>query len=160
MTWAKITLAVELKYSTIFPIWSLRNCKFLQWICAFENFFNYSGGIALRWFFLLYSNLAGNQFAGNLPYSISTMPNLKYLWVFLHPGLDFTLEYVSLQGINDFFFLAHAETLIITNYKETSVMYFPTFIVCQNCKCFVGIVRWVLILCIKIPHFCCSLCFE
>jgi len=40
-------------------------------------------------------NLAGNQFGGNLPYSISTMSNLKYLSVPLHPGVGFTLEYVS-----------------------------------------------------------------
>jgi hypothetical protein len=27
------------------------------------------------------SNLAGNQFTGNVPYSISTMPKLQYMWV-------------------------------------------------------------------------------
>ena len=140
VTWAKTALAVETKYSTIFPIWSLKNCKFVRWIVLS----NYSGSMTVRRFLLLCSNLAGNQFGGNLPYSISTMNNLKYLWVPLHPGVDFTLEYVSSGRAKWFFFLACAETLTITNYKEIFPMYFPAFIVWQNCKCFVGIVRWVL----------------
>lgn len=145
VTWARTVLVVGAKYSTIFPIWSLRNCKLPQRIHAFVILSNYSGGMTVWGFFLLRSNLAGNQFGGNLPYSISTMTNLKYLWVSFRPGVDFTLEYVSSGSAKWIFFLAFAETSTITNYKETSPMYFPAFIVWQMCKYFVGIVRWVLI---------------
>jgi hypothetical protein len=66
-----------------------------------------------------------------------------------------------LEGLNDFFFLACAETLTVTTYKEISPMYFPAFIVWQNCKYFVGIVRWVLICVVKFLIFCSfSFCFA
>ena len=53
------------------------------WFCSFYEAVTFIAN-ALTVRFIRCSNLAKNNLTGNLPYSISTMPSLSYLWVPSH----------------------------------------------------------------------------
>lgn len=122
-TWAKTISVVANRFHTIFQIRSLKDCKYLD--AGMHNLSHLM--ICHLSKLLICSNLAGNQFSGTVPYSISTMPKLKYLWVhFLFTKNWICIKfYVHVWRANGFFYV-YIETLITTSYQEISLTYFPT----------------------------------